>query len=117
MIRSYISLTEQSVALLWRSCRVLLLVAAMLVVCEMIFRALFLARRRRSGRPISSSIAPTAAIFLGAPYVLLKRAHVGVDVIEHLLTGDALRRAAFAGQAVSAGLLRDHAGRQRLIKF
>jgi TRAP-type C4-dicarboxylate transport system permease small subunit len=32
----------------------------------------------------------TAAIFVGAPYVLLKKGHVGVDVIEHLV-GDATR--------------------------
>lgn len=67
-----------------------LLVLAMLVVCQMILiRYVF--RQATVWQTDFVVFAATAAIFVGAPYVLLKKGHVGVDVIEHLI-GDTARR-------------------------
>ena len=58
----------------------------------------------------------TAAIFFGAPYVLMKRAHVSVDVVESLLTGKALEWLQFTGKIL--GLIfcaRDHVRGKRQI--
>lgn len=68
-----------------------LLAVAMVVVCQMIFMRYVL------GAPTSWQtdivvFSATAAIFIGAPYVLLTRGHVGVEVIELLLRDSALRR-------------------------
>lgn len=68
----------------------LLLVAAMLVVVEMIFiRYVF--RSQTIWQTDFVVFSATAAIFLGAPYVLLRRAHVGVDFVE-LMVSDRTRR-------------------------
>lgn len=62
----------------------LLLIAAMLVVCEMIFiRYVF--RAATIWQTDFVVFAATGAMFLGAPYVLLKGGHVGVDVVEMLV--------------------------------
>lgn len=68
----------------------ILLIMAMLVVCEMILiRYVF--RMATIWQTDFVVFAATAAMFLGAPYVLLKGGHVGVDVIEMVVT-DATRR-------------------------
>ncbi|MDF2995673.1 MAG: transporter small permease subunit [Xanthobacteraceae bacterium] len=59
----------------------LMLVAAMLVVCEMIFLR-YVFRAPTIWQTDFVVFSATAAMFLGAPYVLKTRGHVGVDVIE-----------------------------------
>jgi len=62
----------------------LLIIAAMLVVCQMILmRYVFTAATIWQTDFVV--FAATAAMFLGAPYVLLRGGHVGVDVIEMLV--------------------------------
>ncbi|MGF7159943.1 TRAP-type C4-dicarboxylate transport system permease small subunit [Rhodoligotrophos appendicifer] len=66
----------------------LLLVAAMLVVCEMILiRYVF--RAATIWQTDFVVFSATAAMFLGAPYVLLKGGHVGVDVVEMIVSDHA----------------------------
>lgn len=63
----------------------LLLIAAMVVVCEMILiRYVF--RAATIWQTDFVVFAATAAIFLGAPYVLLKGGHVGVDFVEMMMS-------------------------------
>lgn len=59
----------------------LMLVAAMLVICEMIFLR-YVFRAPTIWQTDFVVFTATAAMFLGAPYVLKTRGHVGVDVIE-----------------------------------
>jgi TRAP-type C4-dicarboxylate transport system permease small subunit len=67
-----------------------LIIAAMLVVCQMItMRYIF--RLPTIWQTDFVVFSATAAMFLGAPYVLLKGGHVGVDVVE-LMVGDGARR-------------------------
>ncbi len=68
----------------------LLLVAATFVVCQMIFVRSVLGWSTiwQTDFVIYSA---TAAIFLGAPYVLSQKAHVGVDFIQSQLRGGARR--------------------------
>jgi len=83
MIRRFITVVE----MLSRVCGLLsglLLIIAMAVVCQMILmRYVFSAATVWQTEAVVFSA--TAAIFLGAPYVLLKGGHVGVDVIELLV--------------------------------
>jgi TRAP-type C4-dicarboxylate transport system permease small subunit len=73
-----------------------LLVLAMLVVCQMIlWRYAF--RLPTIWQTDFAVYAATAAIFLGAPYVLLTRGHVGVDVVETLVRAPGRRRLRLAG--------------------
>lgn len=68
----------------------MLMVAAMLVVCQMIaMRYIF--RLPTVWQTDFVVFAATDAIFLGAPYVLMKGGHVGVDVVE-LMMGEGARR-------------------------
>jgi TRAP-type C4-dicarboxylate transport system permease small subunit len=68
-----------------------LLIAAMLVVCQMIFiRYVF--RAATIWQTDFVVFSATGAMFLGAPYVLLKGGHVGVDVVE-MIVSDKSRRA------------------------
>jgi TRAP-type C4-dicarboxylate transport system permease small subunit len=61
-----------------------LIIAAMLVVCQLIMiRYVF--RAPTIWHTDFVVFSATAAIFLGAPYVLLKGGHVGVDVVEMLV--------------------------------
>ena len=60
---------------------VLLLAAAMLVVCELILMR-YVFRHPTIWQTDFVVFAATAAIFVGAPYVLLVGGHVGVDVVE-----------------------------------
>jgi len=68
-----------------------LLIVAMVVVCQMIFMR-YVFRAPTSWQTDVVVFSATAAIFIGAPYVLLTRGHVGVEVIELLLRNNALRR-------------------------
>ena len=67
----------------------LFLALALLGVCQMIF-VRYILREATNWQSDFVVYSATAAIFVGAPYVLLKKGHVGVDVIEHLV-GDATR--------------------------
>ena len=62
-----------------------LIIIAMLVVCQMILMR-YVFRLPTIWQTDFVVFSATAAIFLGAPYVLLKGGHVGVDVIEMLLS-------------------------------
>lgn len=61
-----------------------LIVIAMLVVCQMILMR-YVFRLPTIWQTDFVVFSATAAIFLGAPYVLLKGGHVGVDVVELML--------------------------------
>jgi len=63
----------------------LLIIAAMLVVCQMIVMRYAL-RAATIWQTDFVVFAATAAMFMGAPYVLMKGGHVGVDVIDMLLS-------------------------------
>lgn len=62
----------------------LLLIAAMLVVCQMIGMRYFM-RAPTIWQSDFIVFSATVSIFLGAPYVLMTGGHVGVDVIELML--------------------------------
>ncbi|GGC91669.1 TRAP transporter small permease subunit [Chelatococcus reniformis] len=62
----------------------LMLIAAMLVICEMIFLR-YVFRAPTIWQTDFVVFSATAAMFLGAPYVLKTSGHVGVDVIETAL--------------------------------
>lgn len=62
-----------------------LIILAMLVVCQMILMR-YVFRLPTIWQTDFVVFAATAAIFLGAPYVLLKGGHVGVDVVELMLS-------------------------------
>lgn len=63
-----------------------LIIAAMVVVCQMILMR-YVFRLPTIWQNDFVVFAATAAMFLGAPYVLLKGGHVGVDVIEMIVSG------------------------------
>ena len=67
-----------------------LIVAAMIVVCHMILMR-YVFRHATVWQTDFVVFSATAAIFLGAPYVLMKGGHVGVDVVEFML-GDRARK-------------------------
>lgn len=62
----------------------MLFATAMLVICHMIL-VRYVFRAPTIWHTDFAVYAATAAVFLGAPYVLLKRGHVGVDVVETLV--------------------------------
>ncbi|TEA79740.1 TRAP transporter small permease subunit [Allopusillimonas ginsengisoli] len=83
MTRTYVDFIER----LSRLCGVLsalLLIFAMLVVCEMIVIR-YILRAATIWQTEAVVFSATAAIFLGAPYVLMTKGHVGVDVIQMLV--------------------------------
>ena len=61
-----------------------LLAASMLVITHMIF-VRYVFRSPTIWHTDFAVYAATAAVFLGAPYVLMKHGHVGVDVVETLV--------------------------------
>jgi TRAP-type C4-dicarboxylate transport system permease small subunit len=75
---------------------VALLLAAMIVVCQLIFMR-YVFRAPTIWHTDFVVYAATASIFLGAPYVLLTKGHVGIDVIDMLLTARMRRRFHFVG--------------------
>jgi TRAP-type C4-dicarboxylate transport system permease small subunit len=71
-----------------RACGVLsalLLVFSMLVVCQMILMR-YVFRAPTIWQTEAVVFGATAAIFLGAPYVLMTKGHVGVDFIQMLVS-------------------------------
>lgn len=66
-----------------------LIIASMLVICQMITMR-YLLRQPTIWQTDFVIFSATAAMFLGAPYVLLKGGHVGVDVVE-MMVGDRTR--------------------------
>lgn len=80
----------------------LMLVAAMLVICEMIFLR-YVFRAPTIWQTDFVVFSATAAMFLGAPYVLKTRGHVGVDVIELALPSGPRRLVGIIGAVL--GLL------------
>lgn len=85
MIRSYISLVD-GLSRLFAFIAILLLVVAMLVICELIFiRYVF--RWPTIWETDFVVYSATAAIFLGSPYVLMTNGHVSVDLVENALSG------------------------------
>ncbi len=76
-----------------RACGVLaalLLTFAMLVVCQMILMR-YVFRAPTIWQTEAVVFGATAAIFLGAPYVLMTKGHVGVDFIQMLVRARARR--------------------------
>lgn len=73
-----------------------MIIAAMLVVCQMILMR-YVFRLPTIWQTDFVVFSATAAMFLGAPYVLLKGGHVGVDVIELLLADRARARLRIVG--------------------
>ena len=88
MVQSYIRAVS-SVSRALGALATFLLALAMLAVCQMIFMR-YILREATIWQNDFVVYSATAAIFVGAPYVLLKKGHVGVDVIEHLVS-DATR--------------------------
>ena len=74
----------------------LLIILAMLVVCQMILMR-YVFRVATIWQTDFVVFSATAAIFIGAPYVLLKGGHVGVDVVEVLLSDTNRRRLRLMG--------------------
>lgn len=68
-----------------------LMIAAMLVVCQMILMR-YVFRLPTVWQTDFVVFSATAATFLGAPYVLMKGGHVGVDVVELMVGGNGRRR-------------------------
>ncbi|WP_284735663.1 TRAP transporter small permease subunit [Dongia deserti] len=95
MIRSFIALSD-GLSRVAGIVATLLLVAAMVVISEMIFLR-YVFRAPTYWQTDFVVFSATAAIFLGAPYVLLHKGHVGVDVIEMLLADRARRRLRLVG--------------------
>jgi TRAP-type C4-dicarboxylate transport system permease small subunit len=83
MSQSYISFTD-GLSRLFAVVSVILLIAAMLVVCEMIFLR-YVFRAPTIWQTDFVVYSATAAIFLGAPYVLMTRGHVGIDILDTAL--------------------------------
>lgn len=69
----------------------ILLIVAMTVMCQMILMR-YLFRSPTIWQTEVVVFSATAAIFIGAPYVLMKKGHVGVDVVELLLSAPNRRR-------------------------
>ncbi|PII38032.1 membrane protein [Sinorhizobium meliloti CCBAU 01290] len=84
-----------------------LLIAAMLVVCQMIMQR-YVFRQATIWQTDFVVFSATAAMFLGAPYVLLKGGHVGIDVVE-MVVGDRTRYVLASLRACSVPVLRGHA--------
>lgn len=83
----------RGVETLSRACSVLsvlLLLFAMLVVCQMILMR-YVFRAATIWQTEAVVFGATAAIFLGAPYVLMTKGHVGVDFIQLLVSSKTRR--------------------------
>lgn len=64
---------------------VVLLLMAMVVVCQMIVMRYFF-KAPTIWQTEAVVFAATASIFIGAPYVLMTRGHVGLDVVQMLVS-------------------------------
>jgi len=90
MSRRFISAIE-TLSRLGGVSAVILLIVAMVVMCQMILMR-YLFRAPTIWQTEVVVFAATAAIFIGAPYVLMKKGHVGVDVIEMMMSAPNRRR-------------------------
>lgn len=90
MIKRYIAVVERLSR--WSGAlAIAFLVFAMIVVCQMILiRYVF--RGATVWQTEAVVFSATAAIFIGAPYVLLTKGHVGVDVVMHYASQKNQRR-------------------------
>lgn len=95
MLNPYILLVGR-VSRLFAVIATALIVIAMLVVCQMILMR-YVFRLPTIWQTDFVVFSATAAIFLGAPYVLLKGGHVGVDVVELMLGQQNRKRLRIAG--------------------
>jgi len=78
---------------------VLLLIASMLVICQMVFSR-YVFRWPTIWQTDFVVYAATGAVFLGAPYVLMTKGHVGVDVVETMVRPHTRRILRYAGNAL-----------------
>ena len=77
-----------------------LIVLSVLIVCQMVFvRSVLGESSIWQTEFVTFSIV--AATFLGAPYILLTRGHVSVDVVPLLVVGNTRRAISLIGSAVS----------------
>jgi TRAP-type C4-dicarboxylate transport system permease small subunit len=74
----------------------LLLIASMVIICQMV-SARYLFRWPTMWQTDFVVYAATAAVFLGAPYVLMTKGHVGVDVIETMVQPPVKRGMRYVG--------------------
>lgn len=77
-----------------------LIVLAIAVVCHMVFVRAVLGQSS-IWQTEFVTFALVASTFLGAPYILLSRAHVCVDVVPLMLATSARRRLHFAGSIIA----------------
>ncbi|HLR30630.1 MAG TPA: TRAP transporter small permease [Paenalcaligenes sp.] len=95
MIDRYIALVER-LSRWGGALAVACLVFAMVVVCQMILTR-YVFRGATVWQTEAVVFSATAAIFIGAPYVLLRKGHVGVDVVMHYASTRNQRRLEFIG--------------------
>jgi TRAP-type C4-dicarboxylate transport system permease small subunit len=79
-----------------------LIVLAILVVCQMVFVRAVLGQSS-IWQTEFSTFSILAATFLGAPYILLTRGHVGVDIVPMMLADTQRRVLYFVGAIVAIG--------------
>lgn len=95
MVRAFVAGVD-NVSRLFGIVAGVLIAAAMVVICQMIFMR-YVFRAPTIWQTDFVVFSATAAIFLGAPYVLLRKGHVGVDVIETLASAPVRRALAILG--------------------
>ncbi|MGV8937407.1 MAG: TRAP transporter small permease subunit [Allorhizobium sp.] len=84
MVKAYIRAISQ-ISRLFALISTVLIIAAMLVVCQMILMR-YLFAWPTIWQTDFVVFSATVAIFLGAPYVLMTGGHVGVDVVEIMVS-------------------------------
>lgn len=100
-VRRYVS-TVNAISRGFGAVSAVLLGVSMLVICQMVtLRYVF--RAPTIWQTDFAVFTATAAIFLGAPYVLLAKGHVGVDVVEAVVGPRTRRRLRIGGSLL--GLL------------
>lgn len=77
-----------------------LIVLAVLVVCQMVFVRAVL-HESSIWQTEFSTFSILAATFLGAPYILLTRGHIGVDILPMLVAGNKRRALYLVGSAIA----------------
>lgn len=77
-----------------------LLVLAVIVVCHMVFVRAVLGESS-IWQTEFTTFTILAATFLGAPYILLTRGHVGVDILPMMVAGNARRALYFLGSGIA----------------
>src|SRR5690625_5418186 len=90
MIKRYIAVVER-LSRWGGALAIAFLVFAMIVVCQMILTR-YVFRGATVWQTEAVVFSATAAIFIGAPYVLLTKGHVGVDVVMHYASARNQRR-------------------------